>query len=250
MEHRTHATILSGAGEDTKERARTLAAALLCESGGARPCRQCRHCRKVFRGDYPGIHPDVQVVERQPNSSGKLRREIVVDQIRALSEDALVLPNEAESKVYILPEADAMNTAAQIAFLKLLEEPPAFVSFFLCTERPEALLPTVRSRCTTERCGGRTEEFPAEVSARAKGFLDARSDRVELLRWSLSMEKLESADLLSVVSCAKALAVRCGAGPGEILFLESFLGRGEEYLRANLNVKHVTGYLATYVYEK
>ena len=122
MEHRTHATILSGAGEDTKERARTLAAALLCESGGARPCRQCRHCRKVFRGDYPGIHPDVQVVERQPNSSGKLRREIVVDQIRALSEDALVLPNEAESKVYILPEADAMNTAAQNAFLKLLEE--------------------------------------------------------------------------------------------------------------------------------
>ena len=250
MEKRTHAIILSGDGEATKQRARELAASLLCEGTGRRPCRECRHCRKVFRGDFPGIHPDVAAVERQVNTSGKLRREITVDQIRALVEDASVLPNEAERKVYLLPEADAMNTAAQNAFLKLLEEPPAFVSFLLCAERPEALLPTVRSRCTIERCSGREESFDEDVRTRAEGFLGARADRVGLLRWASAMEKQDNAGLLSIVGCARALAVRCGADAEEILFLEDFLGRAEEYLRANVGVKHVTGYLATYVYEK
>ena len=250
MEKRTHATILSGDGESTKEHARALAAAMLCEGPGVPPCRSCRHCRKIFRGVFPGIHPDVAVVERQPNSAGKLRREITVDQIRALSEDVLVLPNEAEHKVYILPEADTMNTAAQNAFLKLLEEPPAFVSFLLCAERTEALLPTVRSRCTLESCGRRGNGLEPEVQQRAEGFLSVRSDRAELLRWASAMEKLDNAALLAVISTARELAVRCGADAEEILFLERFLGRAEEYLRANVGVKHVTGYLSTYVYGK
>ena len=245
-----HATILSGDGEATKERARDLAASMLCEGPLPHPCRSCRHCRKIFRGEFPGIHPDVTAVERQLNTSGKLRREITVAQVRALTEDAPVLPNEAAHKVYILPEADAMNTAAQNAFLKLLEEPPAFVSFLLCTRRPEALLPTVRSRCTEERCQGREKDWEPEVRARAEGFLSVRSDRAELLRWSSAMEKLDNAALLSVVSGIRALAVRCGAETEEILFLEAFLARAEEYLRANVGVKHVTGYLATYVCAK
>ena len=245
-----HATILSGDGESTKERARDLAAVMLCEGPGTRPCRSCRHCRKIFRGTFPGIHPDVVLVDRQLNSSGKLRREITVDQIRALSEDALVLPNEAEHKVYILPEADSMNTPAQNAFLKLLEEPPAFVSFLLCAQRAEALLPTVRSRCTLERCARRAEDCDPEVRERAEGFLSVRSDRAELLRWAYAMEKLDNAALLSVVSGIRELAVRCGAAAEEILFMEGFLGRAEEYLRANVGVKHVTGYLSTYVYGK
>ena len=84
MEKRLHAVILSGSGEATKARARELTAAILCEGAGERPCGTCRHCRKVFRGDFPGIHPDVALVERTVNASGKLRREITVDQIRAL----------------------------------------------------------------------------------------------------------------------------------------------------------------------
>ena len=70
-----------------------LAAAILCQGPGERPCGTCRHCRKVFRGEFPGIHPDVTAVERTLNAAGKRRREITVDQIRALGVDALVLPN-------------------------------------------------------------------------------------------------------------------------------------------------------------
>ncbi|MBR6114386.1 MAG: hypothetical protein IKQ10_04305 [Oscillospiraceae bacterium] len=249
MEIRTHAVILSGDGETTKNRARELAAAALCEGAGQKPCRACRHCRKVFRGEFPGIHPDVICLERQRTASGSLRREILVDQIRALDADAAVLPNEAERKVYILPEADTMNPSAQNAFLKLLEEPPAHVSFVLCVQRSDALLPTVRSRCALERMTPREEDADPDVLERARGYLAARDDRSALVRWAAAQDKLDNASLLAVVGCARETAV--GSVPeGEILFLEDFLGRAEEYLRANVGVKHVTWYLATYVFDR
>ena len=245
-----HAVILSGSGEATKARARELAAAALCEAAGPRPCGRCRHCRKVFRGDFPGIHPDVTSVGRALTSGGKLRREITVDQIRDLGVDALVLPNEAEAKVYIFPEADTMNINAQNAFLKLLEEPPAFVSFLLCVKNPEALLETVRSRCGEERLPGAEEPVDPQLRKRAEGFLAVRRDRAELLRWSTSMEKLDGQQLLETVGCIRSLAVRETEEGAELLSLESFLARAEDYLRANLGVKLVTGYLSTYVYNE
>ncbi len=248
METKLHALILSGSGEAVKSRAREIAAARLCQTGSGRACGRCRHCRKVLQGAFPGIHPDVIAVERLPGSKGALRREITVDQIRALAVDALVLPNEAEGKVYILPEADAMNIAAQNAFLKLLEEPPANVSFLLCASNPEALLPTVRSRCGEERLAP-AAEADDENTERARGFLEARKDRAELLRWALAMEKLDSAALTGVLEALRALALRELTEEPELLPLEGFLARAEEYLRANVGVKHVTGYLATYIFD-
>lgn len=248
METKLHALILSGSGEAAKRRAREIAAARLCQTGSGRACGKCRHCRKILQGPFPGIHPDVICVERQPGSKGALRREITVDQIRALAVDALVLPNEAEGKVYILPEADAMNVSAQNAFLKLLEEPPANVSFLLCTANPEALLPTVRSRCGEERLAPPLEAED-ESTVRARGFLEARGHRADLLRWSLAMEKLDAAALTDTVERIRALAVRELTADPELLPLEAFLGRAEDYLRANVGVKHVTGYLATYTFD-
>jgi len=249
MEKILHASILSGSGEVTRARAREMAAAVLCQGPGPRPCRACRHCRKVFQGPFPGIHPDVITVERTAGSGGVLRREILVDQIRAVTADAAVLPNEAEGKVYILPEADAMNTAAQNAFLKLLEEPPAFDTFLLCAENPERLLPTVRSRCAELRLVG-TESGPEDQTARrAEGYLDALGDPAALLRCCLAMEKLENPDLLEVVRAVMDQAPRRGLPARELLSLEAFLRRAEQYLRASVGVKHVTGYLATYVFE-
>ncbi len=46
----------------------------------------------------------------------------------------------------IIDEADSMNHAAQNALLKLLEEPNESIFFILTSHRPDALLPTIRSR--------------------------------------------------------------------------------------------------------
>ena len=251
MEKLLHAYILSGSGEATAEKSREMAAAVLCEGAGPKPCRSCRHCRKVLRGDFPGIHPDVTAVRRGVNSKGVLRAEIVVEQIRDLVRDASILPNEAAAKVYIFPEADTLNRIAQNAFLKLLEEPPAFVTFLLCAENPESLLPTVRSRCGEIRVGTERLALPDQVRDRAEGYLAARGDRCELLRCCAAMEKLENPDLLAVVEAIRELAPETkDISPEELLFLEKFVGEAERYLRAYVGVRHVTGYLSTYVYTR
>lgn len=132
-----HAYIIYGPrGSGKRTLAGFLSAAVLCSGQNERPCLRCSHCRKVQKG----IHPDVVTVD----TGGK---EIGVGQIRDLRKDAYIRPNEAAKKLYILPAGDTMNFAAQNAMLKLLEEGPSHAVFLILAETPEALLPTVRSRC-------------------------------------------------------------------------------------------------------
>ena len=242
MEKLLHAYIISGPEAVTAQKAREMAAGALCESAGAKPCGVCRHCRKVLKD----IHPDVTYVRRQPDTTGKLRKELVVDQIRTVELDAPILPHEAACKVYILPDADTMNVFAQNAFLKLLEEPPKFVRFFLCAEKPLQLLETVRSRCATVRLEGEIQADPDAVS-HAEKFLAALGDEAELLRCCVAMEKLDGRQAMAFVEAARELAPRYVPNPGELLALEEFLAQAATYLRINGGVKHVMGYLSTYV---
>ena len=135
----SHAYLITGgSGEGRAALAKRLAAAYLCEGSGPVPCGTCRHCRKAAAG----IHPDVTVLS--PLSD---KKEIGVDQARALRSDAYVRPNEGRRKVYIIDPADAMNPAAQNALLKVLEDGPAYAAFLLLAGEPGRLLDTVRSRC-------------------------------------------------------------------------------------------------------
>lgn len=51
-----------------------------------------------------------------------------------------------DSLVVIIHEAQLMTLPSQNALLKILEEPPAQVHFILTADRPDGLLPTIRSR--------------------------------------------------------------------------------------------------------
>ncbi len=244
MERVSHACILTGAGQEALfDAARERAAALLCEQPrGGSPCRTCRHCRKVLAG----IHPDVTVVERRQDREGKLRREIVVDQIRALGADAAVLPNEAEGKVYILRDAETMNESAQNAFLKLLEEPPSFVTFLLCAENPAQLLPTVRSRCAELRVTGEAGVLPEIALRRAEAYLDVLGDDAKQLQCCALLEKLGAAELREFVEALRLSAPERIRDPGELLALERELEKLALWLRVNVGVKQVLAMLATY----
>lgn len=238
-----HAYILSGGDAAVlEEKAYALAADALCEAprNGA-ACGLCRHCRKVKNR----IHPDVTLVEREVNKEGKLRKEIVVDQVRRMEADAAILPNEAARKVYIIPEAGLLNTEGQNAFLKLLEEPPEWVLFLLCAKNAAALLPTIRSRCAALHVGGEAGTDAASLD-RAEAFIAALGNDVALLRCCAQLEKLEAAELSRFVEAARLTAAR-RLPPGKgLLALEEELGRAAEYLRQNVSVKHVLGMLSTY----
>ncbi len=117
-----------------------FARALQCESDGERPCNQCRSCRQAINGN----HPDIIYVEHdKPNV-------ISVENIRTqINGDIAIKPYSSEYKIYIVDEAEKMNTQAQNTLLKTLEEPPEYAVIMLLSTRAEAMLPTILSRCVT-----------------------------------------------------------------------------------------------------
>jgi DNA polymerase-3 subunit delta' len=80
-------------------------------------------------------------------------RNVLVDAIRDLEREANFLPYEARSRIFIVDDAHRMNDPASNALLKTLEEPPATSHIFLISSKPNALLPTIRSRVQTLRFG-------------------------------------------------------------------------------------------------
>ncbi|MEK7079795.1 MAG: DNA polymerase III subunit gamma/tau, partial [Patescibacteria group bacterium] len=70
-----------------------------------------------------------------------------VDYIRELSENIYTLPFESPYKIFILDEAHMLSKGAWNAFLKTLEEPPAYAIFILATTELEKVPETVQSRC-------------------------------------------------------------------------------------------------------
>jgi len=157
-----HAYLFGGPEGVGKGRAaRLLAQAANCEGGAAGPgglredaCGACTPCRKIAKG----IHPDVLVLAEErvmakagawePKGGRSPSKDIVVDQVRDLVDRRLALKRfEGRRRFVVIDPADAMNPQAQNALLKTLEEPPEDTTLVLVAASPDALLPTIRSRC-------------------------------------------------------------------------------------------------------
>lgn len=104
---------------------------------------------KIILGNSPDV-TEYDVPEK--------KKFITVDTVRQIKYDAYIKPNELDVRVFIIKNADSINTAGQNALLKLLEEPPQGVYFFLLCENVSSLLPTVRSRAQCIRMERFSEE--------------------------------------------------------------------------------------------
>jgi DNA polymerase-3 subunit delta' len=134
--------------------ARVFAAALNCPAGGDGTCDTCR---RVLRG----VHPDVHLVMPEGDN-------LLVDDVRAVREEASRSHHEAPVAVFILDESDRMTDAAANALLKVLEEPQAGVVFVLIARSTKALLSTIPSRARTLAFASLP---PAELAAALAGEL-------------------------------------------------------------------------------
>jgi DNA polymerase-3 subunit delta' len=95
-----------------------------------------------------GSHPDMRHLERLVNEkTGNLARNISIDQVRELGEFLSLTPALSPWRVAIIDTVDDLETSGANALLKVLEEPPANMLFFLVSHAPGRLLPTIRSRC-------------------------------------------------------------------------------------------------------
>ena len=108
----------------------------------------------VARRILAGADPGLAAVRRSVNDkTGRLRDEIVVDDIRALQKFFGLSATDGGRRVVIVDAADEMNVSAANALLKMLEEPPARATLLLVSHQPSRLLPTIRSRCRALRLG-------------------------------------------------------------------------------------------------
>ena len=212
----SHFYLISGPeGSGKRTLAKLLSAAILCKNEN-KPCGMCPACRKVLTD----AHPDVITLVDPDHKT------VPVDRVRQMREDVFIKPNEADKKIYILPQE--LRVEGQNALLKILEEPPGYGVFLLLTDNPEKLLPTIRSRGTAlgllalpeqllrtqlsqkfpqadpeqiagaiARSGGylgqaeKLLEAGSAVSPQTQGFADsfARRDPIALLQVLVPMEK-------------------------------------------------------------
>lgn len=99
-------------------------------------------------------HPDM--LEIVPNKPEEHPTIISVDNIRDhVTDTVAVRPYEAAYKVYLIEHAEMMNTQAQNAILKTLEEPPEYVVIMLLAANADAFLPTILSRVIEIKAGER-----------------------------------------------------------------------------------------------
>ena len=144
-----HAWLLQGsAGIGKGALAHAMAAALLCEApdhqGDA--CGQCPGCHLMAEGHHPDFRHLTPPDEEDDKKTRKLPV-INIEQVREVIDFVWLSSHRGGRRVVLIEPADALNTAAANAILKVLEEPPEGVVFLLVTSRPGRLLPTIRSRC-------------------------------------------------------------------------------------------------------
>jgi DNA polymerase III subunit delta' len=169
-----HGVLVSGpAGLGKRAFVAALAASLLCTARGA-DAHACGACRLRAGGNH-GTHPDLHGVTFELNDKGVPRKELVVDQVRALNGRLVQTSQLGGWRVATIDPVDAMNAAAANALLKTLEEPEPGAIIVLVSDEPMSLKATIRSRC--QRIDAR---FPPRAVARdwllARGLDAALAD--------------------------------------------------------------------------
>jgi DNA polymerase-3 subunit delta' len=122
---------------------------------------------KVFRRVAAGSHADLLTVEREWDAKRKrLRREVVVDDVRRIADFLHLTPAEGGWRVVVLDGAEDLNRSAANALLKVLEEPPARAVLLLVCSAAGRLLPTIRSRCRRLRLQALDDAAMTDLLAR------------------------------------------------------------------------------------
>ena len=117
--------------------ARIMAKTINCMNPTAdmEACDQCESCRSFNNSNSFNIYE----LDAASNNS--------VDDIRNLVDQVRIPPQVGKYKVYIIDEVHMLSQAAFNAFLKTLEEPPAYAKFILATTEKHKILATILSRC-------------------------------------------------------------------------------------------------------
>ena len=126
---------IPGVGKTTT--ALALTQAIIChEPENAEGCGRCPSCRQIMSGNFPDfvcLDPEGQYIK--------------IEQIRDLNRAISFKTVSGKYRVSLIRQAEMMTAEAANSFLKTLEEPPENNILILNVTEPQALLPTIVSRC-------------------------------------------------------------------------------------------------------
>jgi DNA polymerase-3 subunit delta' len=163
----------------------------------------------TFRRVAAASHADLLTVARSLNDKGKLRSEIVVEDVRKVGDFLRLTPAEGGWRVVVLDGAEDMNRNAANALLKVLEEPPPRAILLLVCSAAGRLMPTIRSRCRRLPLG----PLPEEVV------------RTLLGRYAPELEPDAATRLAGIAegSIGRALALAAGGGVSQAALVDQVL---------------------------
>ena len=172
-----HAYIFAGVeGVGKFKMAREWAKALLCqnsvqETGDGHvfydSCGVCESCL-LFEGqghpDFKHIYKELIKYTSDPGNRSKTPVDLPKDVIQEFLVDQVAnKPKVSDRVIYIVDEAQRLNTSSQNLLLKTLEEPPAHCVIILLCTRLDKLVPTILSRCQVVRFGPIDEQIIIET---------------------------------------------------------------------------------------
>jgi DNA polymerase-3 subunit delta' len=128
-----HAYLFAGPAGSTKLQAARAFASLLMTGGEDADQRDAELIRR-------GEHPDVREVRRTG-------ARIDTEQAKSIIHEASLTPSEGASKVMILDEFHLLSPEGAGRLLKIIEEPPASVTFLILADFVPHDLITISSRC-------------------------------------------------------------------------------------------------------
>ena len=258
-----HAWLLTGAEGVGKATLAFRAARFMLAHGGAVPDNaetlHVPETHPVFGQVAAGSHPDLFVLRRTVAPGTKrLRQEIVVEDARRLGHFlSLTASTDDGWRVVIVDAADEMNRSTANAILKILEEPPERVVFFLVSHAPGGLLPTIRSRCRrlalrplsdTEVAEALTPLAPersAEERERAARLADGSPGLALQLLESKAAEWFARLEAASGDAAALHAIARAASGPAQRADFDLFTRLFDHYLTRQAAAAARQGDLAT-----
>ncbi len=170
------------------------AKALLCQNDQLY-CDQCSDCKRINKLSHPDVmlifpspkEPKVeevltikQSIIDDPYFRTQLwaKPYILIESIRQLKKTISMKSYENKGRVVILLDVHRLWMNAANSFLKILEEPPGKVTFILITDQPNALLPTIISRCQQVRFDPLSWDAIKTALENRKGIDPLQADKI------------------------------------------------------------------------
>lgn len=149
-------------------------------------CGLCRSCYAVEKNN----HPDLYLIEKDGTS-------IKIKASYSMLKEAMTKPFLSQRKVFVIHEAENLTPEAANALLKLLEEPPSYVTFILTTAQETAMPGTVVSRCQVIPFRALPAFVIAKFLEEEQGVSEQKSRKIahfsggsiERAKWLLSLEE-------------------------------------------------------------